>query len=217
MDVKTYREYGTKPIRYRTLSPSELLHSDKRAHFASFSVDLVGVVSHLKNGNYHIDLQASGKGSDYYVLCMSSNGLGRPVLDAIKNIIVMNNETSGNTLLSVYASKEPKRKILHEAGAPVLYASMDADGDAKLHYKLSGLQYFDQIGNRTRNTTSLNIYYLSPFYYTDKNGERTQITTNIVLSDMSIARSKAAKELGKMLRNGGDPESEYKQMNLENF
>jgi hypothetical protein len=217
MYVNTYREYGIYPNKVSTLSAVELLRSGEKAHFASFSVDLVGVVSDRGDGKYHIDMQASGNGNDYYVLCMSSNNAGRFVLESIKRMALMNNEVSDNTTLSVYASKEPQGKALHGVNVPVLYADMDIDENAELHYKLSGAQYFDYLEGRTRNSTSLNIYYLSPFSYTDKNGRRAQITTNVVLSNMEIGIARAKEELERMLRNHGAYGSEYRQTNLENF
>ncbi len=217
MYVETYREYGISPSKVGTLSAAELLGSSKGAHFASFDVDLVGVVSNRGDGKYHIDMQAAGKDDDYYVLCMSSNNAGRFVMESIKRIILMNNEVSGNTVLSVYTSKDPYVSIYHGVAAPVLYANIDVEGNAKLHYKFFENRYFDHILGRPRNSTSLNIYYLSPFYYRDESGRKTQITTNIVLSGMEIGTESAKEELGKMLRNHDAYSGEYRQANLESF
>lgn len=217
MHVNTYREHGISPSETSTLSAGGLLRSGKKSHFASFQIDLVGVVSDYGSGKYHIDMQAQGNGSDYYVLCMSSNNAGRFVMESVKKIILANNEFSGNTTLSVYASKDPREKAFHRVNAPVLYAEVDIDKNAELHYKLSGIKYFDHIGGKTRNLTSLNIYYLSPFYYNTKNHESVQITANIVLSDMEIGMERAKEELERMLRNHGAYGSEYRQTNRENF
>lgn len=217
MYVQTYREYGIYPSKVGTLSAAELLRSSKSAHFTSFDVDLVGVVSGSSNGKYHIDMQAAGKDDDYYVLCMSSNNAGRFVMESIKRIILMNNELSSNTILSVYTSKEPYGSTYHRVAAPVLYANVDVDRNEKLHYRLFGNRYFDHIWGKPRNSTSLNIYYLSPFYYRDETGRRRQITTNIVLSNMEIGTESVEEELKKMLRNHDTYSGEYSQANLDNF
>ncbi|MCL4388191.1 hypothetical protein M1567_03505 [Candidatus Marsarchaeota archaeon] len=217
MYVDTYREHSISPSKVSTFSAVELLRSDKKAHFASFSVDLVGVVSDRGSGKYHIDMQASGNGDDYCVLCMSSNNSGRFVMEAVKRIIVMNNELSGNTTLSAYASKNPREKASHSVNAPVLYAEMDIDKGAGLNYKLSVLKYFDHLIGRTRSNTTLNIYYLSPFYYRDRNHEPAQITTNIVLSNMEIEKESVKEELERMLRNYDRYSGKDRQANLDSF
>ncbi|MEM0154412.1 MAG: hypothetical protein QW814_01075 [Methanothrix sp.] len=217
MYVDTYREYGISPRSVRTLSAAELLRSDKKAHFVSFQVDLVGVVSNHEDGKYHIDMQASGKDNDYFVLCMSSNNAGRFVLESIKRIILMNNEISGSTTLSTYVSKEQRGKVLHNLNAPVLYANMDMGNGAELHYKLSGTEYFDHLAGKVRDITSLNIYYLSPFYYKSIIGKSEQITTNIVLSGMEIGKMQAKEGINNIVRNYQAYRSKYRQTNIEEF
>ena len=63
MYVNTYREYGIYPNKVSTLSAAELLRNGEKAHFASFSVDLVGVVSDRGDGKYHIDMLFSSSTS----------------------------------------------------------------------------------------------------------------------------------------------------------
>lgn len=200
MNVRTYREPGGFESKVSSFSVGELMRSEKNAHFTSFSVDLVGVVVDRENGRYHLDMYASGQREhDYYILCMSSNSAGRFVLEYVKGILLKNNEAAGSTSVSVYAAKGLKEMEPHSLSGPILYAKADVDVGTELHYRISGAEYFDYIYGEYRNSTTINIHYLSPDYYS-RDGKRNQITTNIVLSNMEISKGDAEQELRKMIR-----------------
>ncbi len=213
MAVNTYWEYGTKPIKTAAVSPEVLLRGNGQGRFASFAVDLVGVIEKVGKG-FGLSMQAATGKNKYVNLCVYGNYDSLPAMEAVKRLAVENNGMDNSTLVSLYATMKANGVSTHNE-APTLYANVEKDSNENgIHFRVSGGSVYDFIGNRTMYSTNVNIFYLSPYrYYTNGTGPN-YITINIVLERLSLPRDtvlRIIKESGdsKMLRK-----EKQVQMNL---